>query len=358
MKQSTVFFVPVKDSSDIPALKSSLDTLIVSSGILENIDKDEFTAIKTHFGEQGNDRHLSPDLVRTVVDRVKGRGAKPFITDTNVLYKGMRSNAVDHLNTAYEHGFTFDRVGAPVIISDGIFGENGVKIKLSGTKHLKHINVAAPVTFFDSVVFITHCKGHMVLSYAGALKNVCMGFATRTGKQVQHSSSKPEIDGNKCTFCMKCLSVCPENAISEKNKKSFINDDKCVGCNECMVACKFFAISIRWEEAIPVSEEKMTEYAYGILKNIKKKAFINFAINITTDCDCMPNSKVIADNIGLFASTDPLAVDRACLDAIIERSGTDIFKIKYPKSDYEIMFKYAEELGVGTTKYELKSIGG
>ena len=91
----------------------------------------------------------------------------------------------------------------------------------------------------------------------------------------------------------------------------------------------------------------------GILSQIKNSVFFNFAIHITNDCDCMGKSDVIADNIGILASEDPVAIDRASYDLILEKMGKDIFKDKYPDSDCNRMIEYAEQLKLGTMDYEI-----
>jgi len=355
MKKSKVYFIPVEDRNNTKQLKSRLDKIIAQSGLLDNIKEKEFVAVKLHFGEKGNDGYVKPEFIKLFVDKIKAKKAKPFLTDTNVLYKGMRSNAVDHLNMAREHGFTIDTIGAPIIIADGIFGENSRTYEIKGS-HFSSIKAVSVLPFLDHVVCVTHCTGHMVTSYAGALKNIFMGFASRAGKQIQHSSIKPSILAEKCILCRRCMAVCPEKAICEKDERSFILQQKCIGCAECIIACKQFAIKINWTEDQRFVEEKMVEYAHGILTNIKNKVFFNFALYITRNCDCMEKSPVLADNIGILASCDPLAVDKACFDLILKKSGLDVFKKSYHESSCERIFEYAEKIGIGTADYLLEEI--
>ncbi len=356
MKKSKVYFTPIDDSKDINELKSAFGKIITQSGLLNNVGEGEFTAIKLHFGEEDTDGYVNPRAIKVLVDAIKKKNAKPFLTDTNVLYKGMRSNAVDHLNLAYSHGFGYETTGAPLIIADGIFGENEKSFSVKG-HHLTSIKTAAPIQYFDNMISVAHCTGHMNTGYAGALKNICMGFASRAGKQIQHTSTKPTINGDKCVLCKRCMDLCPENAIIEKNGKAFIDKKKCTGCSECIIACfKHFAVNISWSEGIRLSQEKMVEYALGILSQIKNKVFFNFAVHVTSDCDCMPKSEVIADNIGILASADPVALDKASHDLILAKMGKDGFKDRYPEADCKRMFEYAGQMGLGNMEYILQKI--
>ena len=109
-----VFFIQVDDGEDPSSVAKKLKKLFDASGAGERIHKGEFIGIKTHFGERGNTTYLQPRIVKAAVDRVRTRGARPFLVETSTLYRGQRSNAIDHIELACEHGFGFDKVGAPI----------------------------------------------------------------------------------------------------------------------------------------------------------------------------------------------------------------------------------------------------
>ena len=120
-KPSTVYYTEINDNENISSVSDKLRNLIIKSGLLDALGKEEFTCIKLHFGEKGNTGYIKPEWVKVIADEARGKTDNIFLTDSNVLYKSNRSNSVDHLKLAYEHGFDMDRAGAPVIIADGIF---------------------------------------------------------------------------------------------------------------------------------------------------------------------------------------------------------------------------------------------
>ncbi|MFH1092529.1 MAG: DUF362 domain-containing protein [Candidatus Omnitrophota bacterium] len=356
MSKSIVYFQPVANSRDKVQVASSFKSLIKSSGLLDNFRKGELVPVKIHMGEKGNTGHVDARVAKMVIDKLKSKAAKPFITETNVLYQGSRVNAVDHLMLASVHGFDPVSLGAPVIIADGLWGENAMDVKIN-KKHFEAVNIARPVMYFDSIVSIAHVTGHLLTGFAASLKNMGMGLASRAGKLRQHSNIKPHVRTENCTFCKRCIRHCPVEAIIEKQDKAFIQPDVCIGCGECIAACKFGAIAEDYGEDAMIVSEKIVEYAYGVLLNIKQKVFFNFALHITKNCDCMAKDELfIVQDIGIFASSDPVACDKAAADMVVKHAGEDIFKKVFPQADFYMnQLVYAEEIGLGKTDYELVS---
>jgi uncharacterized Fe-S center protein len=287
-----------------------------------------------------------------VVSYIKAKGAKPFLFDTGVIYEGRRKNAVDHLNLVQNKGFSHSRVGAPFIIADGLFGGDGKEIEINAA-HIKKIKVPSFVGLLDNLVVLSHITGHIVSGYAGAIKNVAMGMSCRPTKQVQHSSVKPHVIEQKCTSCGCCLLVCAAKAISSKDAKAFINPQICLGCAECICACKFDAISINWQEDSLIFAKRMAEVANFILSEFKNKFFINFAFDITKECDCISTKEemMIARNLGILASFDIVSLDKASVDLAVAYRQTDF--LKDMKNVYETMLKHAQKIGMGNLEYNL-----
>ena len=348
--RARVYFKSLMDSKDRQdCLAGVLDSL---QSEWSEFKQGQIVGIKSTIGETKNRGYIKPELIKLVVDRLKNRGLKPFVFDTNVIYKGMRMNAVDHLNSAYEKGFVPECLGCPFIIADGVFGNDSRVIKIN-LKNLKEIRVPSLTSILDNLVVLSHITGHMLTGYAASIKNVGMGMASRAGKQIQHSSVKPRIIKNKCTLCGCCIDTCPAGAISKKKDKAYIDSSLCQGCGECISACKFDAIQINWQENNNIFMERITEYAWGILSRIKKRIFFNFAFDITKECDCLAGDdpKIIQD-VGIFVSSDILAVDKACFDTLINQN-SDIFA-KYQKTHAHLhQFNYAQEIGLGSLDYEL-----
>ena len=353
--KSIVYFKEI-NKKDLGQLKLGLKELLKHAQVFSKFKKNEIVPIKLTFGEKGNKTFCSPELVKIVADKVKAHGAKPYLTDSNVLYHGSRTNAVDHTNLAYEHGFTPDKCGAPIVIADGLYSENFAEIPYKG-KRLTSLKVATSILKTDSIVGLAHFTGHMLTGFGGAIKNIGMGLANRAGKQIQHSSVKPKILTSKCVMCGRCIEVCPIEAISEVNKKANIDQNKCIGCCDCIVACRYGAVSINWAEDVRIFEERMVEYADGILKRFKNKYFLNLLTNITKECDCIETgTEGIVEDIGILASEDCLAIDKASLDLVLAKTKDDVFKKAHPLADYTRQLEYGSEAGLGSLEYELLKI--
>ena len=331
------------------------------------IKKNELTAVKLHFGEYGNDTHLNPTLVRQVINKITAAGGKPFLTDTTTLYSGSRHNAVDHLQTAYLQGFAPSVVAAPVVIADGLFGDNDVPVRIN-CKHFKEVHIATEINKAPALVVLSHFKGHQMAGFGGAIKNLAMGGASVRGKREQHATHV-SVNEDTCIGCGKCVRACPQDALSMQKKKSKVDISRCVGCFECMTVCPAAAISVDWDTEVEPFMERLTEYAYGVVKGRKKRVcYINFVLNVTPDCDCVGWSDMpMVPNIGILASTDPVALDQACFDLVnkapslsgecCDKKGKqDKFTARWPHTLGPVQLKYGEEIGLGSRKYDLVKI--
>src|SRR4030043_92530 len=155
----------------------------------------------------------------------------------DTLYTGTRSEAVSHLTTAYQHGFTESAVNAPVLIADGLRGNSSVKVKID-KPIFKTVSIAPAIHMADALIGVTHFKGHELSGFGGTLKNLGMGCASREGKLSQHSNISPQVKEKTCNGCKRCLTTCAYDAILMKSlergveKKSMvasIDPKKCVG---------------------------------------------------------------------------------------------------------------------------------
>ena len=185
-------------------LLNKIEDLLNRVKLDTKIKKNDIVAVKLHFGEFGNAAYLRPIFLRTIVGKIKELKAKPFLTDTNTLYTGSRSDAVNHLTTAIKNGFDYSCVECPVIIADGLRGASEEKVVIKG-EVLKEASIAKEIAEADSIVVVTHFKAHELSGFEGALKNIGMGCATRKGKLIQHSSLAPQVNTETCKGCKVCL---------------------------------------------------------------------------------------------------------------------------------------------------------
>lgn len=363
---SKVYFANLRARTDKSNKISKIRNLFVKAGFDELIQPGGLTAIKLTFGERGSDGFISPVFVRQVVDRIKEKGAKPFLTDTNTLYSGSRHNAVDHLLTALEHGFDYTVTGAPIIIADGLRGENITEVQIN-KKHFSSVKLANDIVSADSAIVLSHFKAHEMAGFGGAIKNLAMGGAPAVGKKEQHAL-KIIVDHEKCVGCKKCSGVCPEQAITMSDKKASVSTDKCIGCGECLTVCPVKATGMDWATDLSAFLERMTEYGYGFAKAHENRVgYINFLLNITPDCDCVPWSDApIVPDIGFLAATDPVAIDQASYDLVNKQlgfsdsllsgnheAGADKFHGLRSHVDGTVQLRYGEEIGMGSRAYEL-----
>jgi uncharacterized Fe-S center protein len=376
--KSSVFFSDLKVESGKNIL-DKLDILLDRADLKGKIREKDLVAIKLHFGEKGNTAYVRPIFLRRVVDRVKRYKGKPFLTDTNTLYTGTRSEAVSHLTTASENGFTESVVNAPILIADGLRGNSAMKVRID-KPIFKTVSIAREIYMADALIGVTHFKGHELSGFGGALKNLGMGCSSREGKLSQHSNISPKVKGKTCKGCERCLGWCAQEAISMQSPQSgvetkqsiaFIDPKKCVGCGECILTCPSGAIQIQWNESIPIFQKKMVEHAYGAVQKKKRKAlYLSFLTQISPACDCYGYSDTpIVNDIGILSSEDPVAIDQASVDLVNDQEGNrssklpgawkpgeNKFRAIYPEVDWNIQLAYGEEIGLGTREYELIKI--
>lgn len=368
---SKVYYSSLRISSG--SLLDKAEKVLKQAGFANIIEPRDLVAIKIHFGESGNLAYIKPPYVRRVVEMIKKLEGRPFLTDANTLYTGTRSNSVEHLETAIRNGFDYAVVDAPLIIADGLTGKDYVKVKINGER-LQEVNIGSNAYHADAMVVMSHFKCHELTGFGGAIKNVGMGLGSRSGKQQMHSDVLPSVYDKKCTGCAKCRQWCPADAIAmedwdgnKRGRKAVIMADKCWGCGECIVTCQFGAIRPNWKSSPAALQEKMAEYALGAVQNKKDKViFINFVMDISPDCDCNShNDFPIVQDLGILASTDPVALDTACADlvnsmpalpgSIIEgrEAGADKFRAVHPDIDWKLQLRHAAKIGLGTMEYEL-----
>jgi uncharacterized Fe-S center protein len=363
-RASKVYFVDLRANMESGVL-DRLKATIEKAGLLKIGGEKDLLAVKLHFGERGCTAYIRTVYVRAVLDAMEPAGCVPFLTDTNTLYVGSRSDSVRHLRTAFEHGFNYASMGVPTVIADGLKGGNYERVKIDG-KHFTEARIASDIARADSLLVLTHVKGHELTGIGGALKNLGMGCASRAGKLAMHSDVRPYVSEDRCTGCAKCIEWCPVGALSLKGKKSTIDSEVCIGCAECIVVCPVRAIRIDWDTSVSLVQEKIAEYALAVAATKKKIGYVSFIMDVSPQCDCYPFSDAaVVPNVGILVSLDPVAIDKAAADLInaqpalpgtaLKTSGRkqDLLRQLFDGMDWTVQMKHAEHLGLGTTHYEL-----
>jgi uncharacterized Fe-S center protein len=367
---SEVYFTGLRAEQEKDNVSNKLGRLFRRSKMGQVIHGGDLVGIKAHFGELGNSAFLRPQYLAKIVDLVEKEGGKPFLTDCNTLYVGCRSNAVDHLRTAVLHGYTYPVVNAPVVIADGLKGKDQVEISVN-LKRCRTVKIGAAAMQADSILCVSHFKGHMMTGFGGALKNLGMGFGSRSGKLDMHNEIRPKVNRTKCRGCGYCISKCPSQAISIVECKAQVDDAKCIGCGECCISCLHQAMETKdWGMDLSAIQEKVVEYCYGIMKDRKEKfGFVTFIVDVVPLCDCAPwNDVSIVPDIGILMSKDIVAIDQAAADLVNSQTGMagtalkgalapgeDKFKCLHDL-DWNLQLEYAESLGLGQRAYKLVKV--
>ena len=250
-------------------------------------------AVKLHMGEPGNQNYLRPELLRDLIGEVKGS-----FVDSNTAYGGRRGSAAAHLEAAREHGFTY----APVDILDA---DGEVKLPIRNGKHLEEALLGSHIMNYDWIISVAHFKGHSMAGFGGTFKNLAIGIATPAGKRAIHSN----VGG----------------AMFSSSGEPFF--------------------------------EKIVEYNKA-LADAKpgRMLYINVLNNLSVSCDCDARApKATMADIGIMASLDPVALEKASLDQIYARPANErkdlVERIESRGGVHQVI--HGERMGLGSQNYEL-----
>jgi uncharacterized Fe-S center protein len=304
------------------SLPGKLERLLAESPLSSIVPKNEPVALKMHFGSWGAHKIIRPALVRRVVDAVREAGGKPFVTDT------VRIKGIDYLDVAASNGLTPQSVGCPVILADGLFGMDYVKVECGGD--MPFAPVASVIHDVPAMILLTHCKGHVQAGYAGAVKNLAMGCVSalnreasdvrkKVGRPGMHLCHRGDVvhHAETCDLCGQCLDACPLDALSEKDGKIILDRKKCWSCCRCARVCPTGAMEA--PDVGPAFQDALAQVAASVLKTFDPGRLycLNFMLDIQPECDCMPGADVNAlQDAGILGGRSPCTVDWATCDVL------------------------------------------
>ncbi|MDQ5986401.1 MAG: hypothetical protein CSYNP_02125 [Syntrophus sp. SKADARSKE-3] len=354
-------------------LEGKLENFLNGFDFSQYINRNDVLPIKMHLGNKGAFRTIRPQFVKMVVDAVKNIPAQPFVTDS------VRVPGYEYLEIAKNAGYTHLTLGAPVVMADGIYGKDSIKVKAG--KLMGEMSIASAIHDAKSMVVLTHVKGHIQAVLGGAIKNLSMGgvsFAPRDegwdhgrGKMHFLMGDIMEWDESSCTLCYDCMNVCPMECITFPDDKYTVDKDNCWRCGRCARVCPTEAIDV------PVTHETfmkaLAEGAKAVVDTFgtQRIVYINFLLEMQPECDCMPMADTpVAQDQGILICDDPVAIDTATLDILSKvsplpdsrasnikmKEGWDIFSLLH-KKDGRLQIKEAESLGLGRTDYDLITVG-
>jgi len=330
MEKAKVYYSDLR-TSPTSNLLDKMERLLKRAGIEQLPLKDSFAAIKIHFGEPGNLAYLRPNYAARMATLLRSLGAKPFLTD----YR---------------------------------------EIPLNG-EYCPAPKIGTAIADADIVISMNHFKGHEQAGFGGALKNLGMGCASVGGKLELHCASQPKIDEASCIGCNICVKHCAHDAVHlNASRKAEIDYAKCVGCGQCVALCQHDGAVMGAEDTSERLNYKIAEYALAVVMG-KPHFHISFIMNVSPECDCWNhNDAAIVPDLGILASADPVALDKACADMVIQAPilhgnnclatahehddlcGCDKFHLMHPDTDWLAGLRHAEKIGLGTMEYELVKI--
>lgn len=296
--------------------------------INKKIKSDEKVVIKTHFGALENTRYLRPSYIRFLCDYIKELGANPFvaessgwgapeeITGMHTEYSG-RATEQEYLKIALMHGFTDETMGAKVIMLDGKEGTD-IEIQKINGKIFNEVLVAGRLREFDKMVLASHFKGHIGAGFGGAIKNLGIGCVSKGGKVEAHTGKTFEfnLDAPISDYEV-CLKICPTGALQQTEEGKIYHEiAKCKRCYMCKSVCKNDAINIG-ESTREEFIIQMVDNAAGVVDFFGNDNifYLNYAIDISHQCDCVGGTDIpFIPDIGILSSSDPVALDQACID--------------------------------------------
>ncbi len=352
------------------SMPGKLEGLLRTMDLSRFFEKDDWVALKTHFGSEGAHRIVRPVFLRRIADAVKAAGAKPFVTDT------VRIKGLDYLEVANYNGINHLSVGAPVILADGIYGHDNIMVKAG--EILGEIAVATAIYDVPAMVVCTHVKGHINAGYAGAIKNLAMGGVSaahrhcgwKCGRGAMHTIGEGNLvwDEEKCSLCLQCEEVCPLESLHFEEEKIAYDSQNCWRCGRCSRVCPEGALSLPEDDEL--FQRSLAEATMAVLSSFKpgKVLYLNFLTEIQPECDCMPAAEVpVIQDIGILASDDIVAIEKASVDMLLQskplpgslaeeegvKDGEDILQ-RLHKKPYLLQISEAEKLGLGTGEYTLE----
>ncbi len=354
------------------SMPGKLERLLDEINLSRYFERNEWVAVKTHFGSEGAHRIVRPTFIRKIVDKLKYLGAKPFVTDT------VRIKGLDYLEVANQNGINHLSVGAPVVLADGLYGNDNILVRAG--EILGEIAIATLIYDVPAMVVCSHVKGHINAGYAGAIKNIAMGAVSgshrqcgwKCGRGSMHTIGEGELvwDEEKCTLCFQCKEICPLDCIDFKENKFTFDNEKCWRCGRCSRVCPEGGLILPGDDEYFM--KSLAEAVATVLTTFKKNKaiYINFLTEIQPECDCMPAADVpVIQDIGILVSDDIVAIEQASVDMLLKENplpsslaadekispGEDII-LSLHKRPYNIQIEEAERIGLGTRKYKLREI--
>ncbi len=354
------------------SVPGKLEALLTRLELGKRFTRDDWVAVKTHWGSPGAFRIIPAVMLRKVVEEVTRTGAKPFVTDT------VRIKGLDYLEVANQNGLNHLSCGAPLVLADGLYGKDSILVNAGPL--LGQIAVASVIHDAPAMVVCSHTKGHINSGYAGAIKNLAMGCVSgrhreqgwQKGRGGMHCHGEKGLqwDKDRCTLCQQCAEICPLDSIDFKDGEFTYDGETCWHCGRCARVCQEGALTLPQDDETFM--KSMAEAAAAVLSTFEKGkvVYVNFLLQVQPECDCMPVADVpVIQDQGIMVSDDLVAIEQASVDMLRKapplpqsaaedaklKAGFDILGTLNPRP-LQLQIDECERLGLGTRKYELIAV--
>jgi uncharacterized Fe-S center protein len=359
MSSEVLFATTRYDKYDVSQTLPAKFERLIDAMNMEDVVKGKWTAVKMHVGRNMGYSTVHPLFVKKLVDKLKSYGAKVFVTDQTV--SGARAR-----------GYTEEFLGVPIVAACGVMNRYYYE-KYVDFKTFKNVDIAGHIHDAEVMIDFSHVKGHGVCGYGGACKNIAMGCVTdRTRQQIHSLEGGLEWNEELCIHCEACVNSCNHDANKfDTDNRYSINFHHCTYCQHCVKVCPTEAIRLN-VNSYEDFKKGMALCTAEVLKTFKPDHvfYINFLMNITALCDCWGmTTPALVPDIGIMASKDIVAIERASLDSIKFEDllipgvphGMELgdhghlFERLHGKNPF-VQLKELEALGLGTQEYTVKEI--
>ena len=368
LTEAEVYFASATSYFPWQNMRISLERLFDLLGVRKWVSEPGIRpGIKFTNGAMESTRYLRPILVRTLVDEFLKLRTYPIAIDSLSLWKG--GKRYDTSAWAYkcrQHGFSMESLGTEIFLAEGYTGMDSKTFMNKKGKKIRVLEVGATITYCHLLTMLTHVTGHPFLGFYGAIADMGLGCTAKKGKMRIFEDFQPSVNMEKCDQCGLCERVCEWGAITI-NETVLIDPKKCVGCGKCIVKCPQDAFEVSDDQLVDLQIKVADAASFVVQAMDGRIGYFNFIIDVTPHPDEDSNSGIpFIPDLGILASKDPVAIDKATLDIVNRVPGvpgsvaeqfnvlggeTEKFK-KISGADPMIQIKTAEELGLGTTNYK------
>jgi uncharacterized Fe-S center protein len=365
-----VYWIKGRSENIRKNLISKIDVLTRLEGFSRLMIPETSLAIKFNLSEVGYGHYLPPVIFSSLFEKARTLGVRPTLTDGCSIFKGSRFDGYNWSESALMLGFSNGETFHNQLLQSGGFTNEEGNFWPCDGRNLAGVDLGSLMTDINNLVVVSHITAHPLLGLSGAVADLGMGFLTATGRLRLHGFLKIAYDAQQCDQCGECLPFCPTGAMSGEPGSVTFDARTCNQCLGCHMACPRGAVQVE-AEGIPTFQECVVEAAHTVLNKLRGKAFfINFLQAVTPQPDEYPYSDIpFIPDLGIIASDDPVAADWATYQMIVQSPGVpgsiaqnlDVLAKGQDKllaitgQSPEHMLTYAEEMGLGSRKFEFLS---